>query len=80
MNLQTAYDNANAPTRYACGMTTRSARACRRGATVHYVHANGQCVAHYCAQHANGHGVARMLLPRAYEYDHVERYALGKER
>ena len=47
---------------------------CSREATEHYTTAENTCVGHYCRQHADGAGAARMLLPRAWEYDHVESY------
>jgi hypothetical protein len=60
---------------YGCdGITTR-AQHCTRKATVHLAKDNGECVAHYCRAHSRGAGVMRMLLPRPWEYDHVEVYS-----
>lgn len=72
MNL----DAREAATRASCdGIVAKGAgRACKRAATEHFVAKNGTCVKHYCAQHAAGKGVMRMLLPLPWEYDHVETY------
>lgn len=45
-----------------CSGVTKSARLCRRDATVEVTLTTGKVVG-YCAQHAAGKGVMRMLLP-----------------
>jgi hypothetical protein len=61
---------------YTCAGVTQKGRGCRLPATVHYVKADSTCVKHYCPTHAKGKGSlrTRLLLPRAWEYDHTEVY------
>ena len=61
-------------TRAECQMVTQATRNCKRPAITHYIRADGTCIGHYCTQHANGAGAARLLLPRVWEYDHTESY------
>ena len=61
--------------KYECAGITLRAGKCRRRATVHLVKKNGSCVEHYCRQHARGEGVMKALLPRPWDYDHVEVYS-----
>ena len=61
---------------YRCDGVTRSARQCRKPATEHFERA-GQCVAHYCPQHARGAGAMRLLRPMPWEYETVSHY--GKD-
>jgi hypothetical protein len=64
--------------RYSCDGIVRSKngmpRNCQRGASDHFERKDGQCIGHYCAQHAAGKGVMRMLLPLPWEYETVRRY------
>jgi hypothetical protein len=69
--------------RYGCDAITRNARSCRRPATRHFERFDGagdrcgtgaECIAHYCAQHANGGGIMRLLLPAPWEYNVVRTY------
>jgi hypothetical protein len=64
--------------RYDCAGITKHGRQCERRATKHFVRRQGSCSGHYCAQHARGAGIMRMLLPMPWEYDHVDTYGAGR--
>jgi hypothetical protein len=64
--------------RYPCNGIIRQGRFCGRAATRHFVRANGICVKHYCAQHAKGAGVMKLLLPLPWEFDRVEVYGANR--
>jgi GNAT superfamily N-acetyltransferase len=63
-----------------CAIPTRSLGHCKHAPRYAYVledRRGARIVGTYCAQHARGAGVARMLLPRAWEYTYVLDLASG---
>ncbi len=64
-----------ATAQYECAIPTQTLGHCKRPATTHFVARDGTCRKHVCAQHANGVGAARLLLPFSWEYDHTEHYS-----
>jgi hypothetical protein len=67
-----AYPSRNAQGEYVCEGTTLAGRRCRKVATAHWFKGDS-CAMHYCAQHSAGAGAMRILLPRPWEYDRIER-------